>query len=213
MTKFCTCPVGAEINDIPLSACPEDFGQIQKLIFQRIYSAGTTRNKFVIATNNPNLLASWTPLLAAADGTKVVQSPFIQNPTNEAGAKREYGGGNATLGGIPIIIGQEPGTFSAMILQSKQDTIEALKSYMCEEVGVYFVDEFGKIGGITDDLTTPTEVYPIPIRGLFVGDKKFGNLEEADSNSIEFYQLPNWSDKFYVIEPSDFNALTDLATP
>jgi len=213
MTKFCVCPVGAEIPDIPLSACPEDFGQIQKLILQRIYSTGATKNKFVIATANPNVLASWTPLLAASDGTKVVQTPFIQNPANEAGAKREYGGGNATLGGVPIIIGQEPGTFTALILQSKQDTIEALKSYMCEEVGVYFVDEFGKIGGLTDDVGTPTEFYPVPIRSLFIGDKKFGNLEEADSNSIEFYQLPNWSDKWHVVEPTDFNALTDLVTP
>jgi len=213
MTKFCECPVGASINNVPLSDCPEDFGQIQKLIFQRVFSTGTTKNKFVIATSNPNLLASWTPLLAAADGTKVVQSPYIQSPANESGAKREYGGGNATLGGIPIVIGQEPGTFTAMILQSKQDTIKALKSYMCENVGVYFVDEYGKIGGLTDDIDTPVDFLPVPIRGLFVGDKKFGNLEEADSNAIEFMTLPNWSDNFHVVVPTDFNALTDLVNP
>lgn len=215
MTKFCNCPVGAAITNIPLSDCPEDFGQIQKLILQRVYSTGTTKNKFpaVAGATSPVLLASWTPLLAASDGTKVVQTPYIQSPANEAGAKREFGGGNATLGGIPIIIGQEPGSFTAMILQSKQDTIKALKSYMCENVGVYFVDEFGKIGGLTDDIDNPAEFFPIPIRGLFVGDKKFGNLEEADSNGIEFKTLPNWSDNFYVVSPTDFNALVDLATP
>lgn len=215
MTKFCNCPIGAAINNIPLNECPEDFGQIQKLIFQRIYSSGTTLNKFTTLSGvgAPDLLASWTPLLSAADGTKVVQSPYIQNPTNEAGAKKEFGGGNATLGGIPLIIGQEPGTFTAMILQSKQDTIKALKTYMCENVGVYFVDEYGKIGGLTDDINNPAEFLPVPIRGLFVGDKKFGNLDEADSNSIEFMTLPNWSDNFHVITPTDFNALVDLATP
>lgn len=215
MTKFCTCPVGASINNVPLDDCPEDFGQIQKLIFQRVFSVGTTKNKFTTLSGlgAPDLLASWTPLLAAVDGTKVVQSPYIQSPANEPGAKREYGGGNATLGGIPIIIGQEPSTFTAMILQSKQDTIKALKSYMCEKVGVFFVDEYGKIGGLTDDIDSPAEFFPVPIRSLFIGDKKFGNLEETDSNSIEFMTLPNWSDNFFVVTPTDFNALTDLATP
>ena len=91
MTKFCNCPVGASINNIPLSDCPEDFGQIQKLILQRVFSSGTTKNKFstLSGAGAPDLLASWTPLLAAADGTKVVQTPFIQSPANEAGAKRE----------------------------------------------------------------------------------------------------------------------------
>lgn len=214
MTKFCECPLGAEINDIPLNECIEDFGQIQKIIFQRIFSTGTTKNEFPeTGIGEPRLIASWTPLLAAADSTKVVQSPFISSPASESGAKREYGGGNATLGGIPIVIGREPSTFVAEILQSKQDTIEAMKDYMCDNVGVYFVDSYGKMAGLTDDVTTPTKVYPIPIKALYVGDKKFGGLEEPDKNAIEFYLEPNWSDKFFVFIPTDFNALYDLVTP
>ena len=213
MTKICNCPQAAALANVPISDCPEDFGQIQKIIFQRIYSSGTTKNKFTIASANPNVLASWTSLLAAEDGTKVVQSPFISSPENEAGAKREFGGGNQTLNGIPIPVGQEPGTINAIIYQASQDTIEALKGYQCENVGVFFVDEYGRIAGIVDDKEAPTEFYPIPIESLFIGDKKFGGIEEPDSNALEFYQPPNWSDKFEIVVPTDFDALNDLATP
>lgn len=213
MGLLCNCPAAAAIGDVPISECPEEFGQIQKVVFQRVFSTGTTKNAFVIATNAPDVLASWTPLLAAADGTKVVQSPFIQAPTNEAGAARTYGGGNETLGGIELVIGREPSTFTANILRSNQETIKALKEYQCENVGIYLIDEYGRIGMIADDVTTPTEYYPIPISGLFVGDKVLGGLESPDMNVVSWSFYPNWSDNLKIITPTDFNALTDLATP
>jgi hypothetical protein len=213
MSLLCNCPAGAALADIPISECPESFGQVQKVIFQRIFSTGSTKNSFVAATADPKLKASWTPLLAAADGTKVVQSPYIQAPTTEAGAAKTYGGGNETLGGIEIIIGREPTSFTGNILRSTQDTIAALKTFMCETVGVYLVDEFGRIGALVDNRTTPTEYSPIPIQGLFVGDKSLGGLEAPDMNVVSWKFFPNWSDNLVILTPTDFNALTDLATP
>jgi hypothetical protein len=207
---LCTCPVGDELVDIPVENCPESLGQVQKLLFQRIYSSGSTKNKFTIASANPNLLASWTALTGASDGTKITVSPFINQPETEAGAPREYGGGNATLGGIPIILGSEPTTFTCMLLQAKQTIIKAMKEYSCENLGVYLVDEFGKIGGIADDNGTPTEFYPIPVNQFFVGDKTLGGYEAPDSNTLQFSFLPNWSNEFYLVSPSDFDPLTEL---
>lgn len=213
MSLICNCPVGASLPNIPLSDCPESLGQIQKAVFQRVFSSGTTKNGFAVATADPKLLASWTPLLAATDGTKVVQSPFLENPVTEPGAKREFGGGNATLGGIPIVLGAAHTKFTAVINRSKQDAIAALKSLACENVGVFLVDENGYIAGIADDLSAPANVYPIPIRSLFVGDKKLGGFEEVDSNVIEWNFKPNWSDNLYIFKPTDFDPLTDLVTP
>lgn len=213
MSLLCNCPAGAALSNIPISECPESFGQVQKVIFQRIFSTGSTKNSFVAATADPKLKASWTPLLAAADGTKIVQSPYIQAPTTEAGAAKTYGGGNETLGGIEIIIGREPTSFTGNILRSTQDTIAALKTFMCETVGVYLVDEFGRIGALVDNRTTPTKYFPIPIQGLFVGDKSLGGLEAPDMNVISWKFFPNWSDNLVILTPTDFNALTDLATP
>lgn len=213
MGLLCGCPAGAEIPDIVIETCFEDIGQVQKLVFQRIYSTGSTKNSFTIASANPNLLASWTPLLAASDGTKVVQTPFLSQPETEPGAARKYGGGNATIGGIEIIVGREPTTFTGMYLRTSQKSIKDMKAMMCETVGVYLIDEFGRIIGISDDIDSPTIFYPIPIQGLFIGDKKLGGLEEPDSNVIEFGFYPNWSDNLHVVTPSNFDALTALVTP
>src|SRR3990172_7114077 len=105
MSLLCNCPAGAALASVPLSECPESFGQIQKVIFQRIFKTGSTKNEFLVASALPTVLASWTPLLAVADGSKVVQSPYIQAPTTEPGAAKTYGGGNETLGGLELIIG------------------------------------------------------------------------------------------------------------
>jgi len=213
MSLLCNCPVGPTLTDIPVDLCPSSLGQVQKVNFQRIYSSAGTKNSFVAATADPKLKASWTAVLSAKDGTKVVPSPYLNAPTTEAGAARTYGGGNETLGGVEIIIGREPTSFTANILRVAQNTISALKSYMCENVGVYLVDEFGRIACLADNVTTPTAYYPIPIYSLFVGDKSLGGLEAPDMNVISWKFFPNWSDNLVIITPTDFNALTDLVNP
>lgn len=210
---LCTCPLGTEITDIYIADCPEDIGQIQKLVVQRVYASAGTKNKFTIASANPNLLASWTTLLAASDSTKVVQTPYLTNPVVEPGAPRTYGGGNATLGGVEEIVGREATLFTASFLRASQRSIKDLKEIMCETVGVYMIDEYGRIIGISDDIASPTEFYPIPVHGFFVGDKKLGGLEEPDMNELRFYMHPNWSDNLHIVTPTNFDALTELVTP
>lgn len=209
MTLLCNCPLDAAVADIPLNQCIEDLGQVQKAVLQRVFSAGGTKNTIA----DPTAKAEWTVFLAAADGTKAVQTPYLSAPETEPGAARTYGGGNATLGGIEIPIGREPTAFTGSILRSPQDTIAALKKYQCENVGVYLIDEHGRIGCLADDIENPTTYYPIPVSGFFVGDKKLGGLEEPDMNAIMWKFFANWSDNFVIVTPSDFNALTDLVTP
>lgn len=209
MSILCTCPQAAAISDVPITDCPDEMGQIQKVILQRVFSTGSTKN----AIADPTLLASWTPLLASATGTKAVQTPYLHGPATEPGAARTFGGGNATLGGIELIVGREATAFTANFMREHQKTIKALKEYQCENVGVWLVDEFGRIGCLVDDHDTPTEYYPIPVSGLFVGDRNLGGLEEPDMNAIMWKFFPNWSDMMVIVTPSDFNPLTELATP
>lgn len=204
---ICKCPRGAALPDIPAVTCPESFGQIQKVAFVRLYKTDGTKNKFVIASDI-KLKASWTPLLMAADDTKVIISPYIQAPTAEAGAARTFGGGNDTLGGIEEIIGREATPFTGVIRKAPQTVIKALKDMQCESIGVYLFDENGAIGAIAG--TTEGDYFPIPIRSFFVGDKTLGGFEAPDSNAIQWSFLPNWSDDLKLIAPTDFNPLTDL---
>lgn len=198
--------------DIPVSNCPESFGQIQKVAFQRLYKSTGEKNSFT-TTAGIGKKASWTPLLSADDDTKIVISPYIQAPTAEAGAARTFGGGNETLGGVEEIVGREPTPFTGVMRKLPQKIIKALKELQCESwgdnLGVYLFDENGAIGAIQDAKTATTH-YPIPIRSLFIGDKTLGGYEAPDSNNIQWVFLPNWSDDLAIIAPEDFNPLTDL---
>ena len=204
----CGCPAGAHIADLEIKECKESMGQLQKVLFQRIYKTAGTKNTI----EDPTKKASYSTLLSAADGSKVTVSPYIQGPTTEPGAARTFGGGNQTLGGIEITIGREPTTFSGVIYQESQKTISQLKQYSCEDIGVYLIDENGNIGCLVDNMDEPTKYMPIPIGKFFVGDKKLGGFEEPDSNTIEWSFYPNWSDNLYIIrrDAMDFNPLTDL---
>lgn len=205
---ICSCPSSTAIPTIPQMTCAQNFGQIQKLIFQRIYSSGTTKNSFT----SSDILekASWTALLSAADGTKVTVTPFVEAPTSEGGDAITYGGGNDTLGGVVRTIGRNPVTMTFALNTYLQSIISEMKKLQCEEnLGVYLVNGDGQIMAIQDS-TTATTHYPIPIRNLFVGDMMPGGLSNPDTNTLSFSFFPNWSDNAVALTPADFNPLTDL---
>lgn len=204
----CGCPAGAHLADLSIAECKESLGQIQKVIIQRIYKSSGEKN--MIPTASIKTKAAMTALASASDGTKIIISPYIQNPATEPGAARTFGGGNQTLGGIEIVIGREPTTFSGIIYQESQSTIKTMKEYSCETIGVYLIDENGNIGALKDK--DGENYMPIPIGKFFVGDKKLGGFEEPDSNTIEWNFYPNWSDDLEIIKAAvlDYNPLTDL---
>ena len=203
----CQCPAGASIPSVPNASCPQDFGQIQKIIFQRVFSSGTTKNSMTQA--NAKLLATWTPLFSAADGTKAVITPYVEAPTADGGDAITYGGGNDTVGGATKVIGTNPTNMTFALRQIVQSIAKALKGLMCElSLGVYFVNGDGQIMGKANG---ESGFSPIPIQTLFVGDLKLNGLETPDENALSFSLPANWSDDVVIITPTDFNPLTDLA--
>lgn len=205
----CGCPAGNHLNDLEIAECKESFGQIQKVIIARIFSSAGTKNELSKATVTKK--ATMTPLFAASDGTKLIVSPYIQNPTTEPGEARTFGGGNQTLGGVEIVIGREPTNFTGIIYQEAQSVIKTLKSYSCEKIGVFLIDENGNIGAI-DEVGNGENYLPIPVDKFFVGDKNLGGYEEPDSNTISWSFYPNWSDNLVLIKADtlNYNPLTDL---
>lgn len=212
MSLICQCPAAAAISTIPNVVCPENFGQIQKVAFQRLHKADGTKNSF---TNTASILlkASWTALLSAADGSKVVVSPYINAPADSGGDARRTGGGNDDLGGISEVLGGNPVQFDGSMRSVPQNVIKIMKELECEanagNLGVYLFDENGKIEAIQDE-TTETTYYPIPIRSLFIGSKIHGNFDAKDSNAISWLYPDNYSDNLKIVSPTDFNPLTDL---
>lgn len=212
MSLICQCPANTAISTIPAVTCPENFGQIQKVAFQRLKKADGTKNSFTSAASIL-LLASWSALLAAADGSKIVVSPYINAPADSGGDARRTGGGNDDLGGIPTVLGGNPVQFDGSLRSIPQSVIATMKELQCEaqagNLGVFLFDENGKIEAIQDG-TTPTTYYPIPIQSLFIGSKIHGNFDAKDSNAISWMYPDNYSDNLAIVTPTDFNPLTDL---
>ena len=212
MSLICQCPAAAAITTIPAVTCPENFGQIQKVAFQRLRKADGTRNSFT-STASILLKASWTALLAAADGSKIVVSPYINAPADSGGDARMTSGGNDDLGGIPEVLGGNPVQFDGSMRSVPQSVIKTMKELQCEanagNLGVFLFDENGKIEALQDQ-TTATTYYPIPIRALFIGSKIHGNFDAKDSNAISWQYPDNYSDDLAIVTPTDFNPL-DLA--
>ena len=217
MSLVCQCPAAAALTTIPNVQCAENFGQIQKVAFQRLRKADGTRNSFT-STADIKLKASWTALLAAADGSKIVVSPYINAPADSGGDARLTSGGNDDLGGVQEVLGGNPVQFDGQLRSIPQSVIKVMKELQCEanagNLGVFLFDENGNIQAVQDQ-TTATTFYPIPIRTLFVGSLIHGNFDAKDSNAISWQYPDNYSDDLAIVKPTDFNPLTDLipATP
>ena len=204
--SMCSCPAGAALPQIPNASCPQDWGQTQKIIFQRIFKTAGTKNSFT-SSSDIKQLSSWTALFSASDGTKCVITPYVEAPTSDGGDAITFGGGNDTVGGTTKVIGRNPVNMSFVMRQMTQDVIKALKGLQCEdELGVYLVNGDGQILALS---SADNEYTPIPIRSLFISDLKLMGLDNPDENALSFSFLPNWSDDAKVVTP-DFNPLTDL---
>lgn len=209
---LCQSSALSVLEALPIDVC-QNIGQIQKIIVQFTYASVGVLNKFVIATEDPTLKATWDAAKAAVDSTKVVITPFIAEPENEAGELRRYGGGNATPGGVEIILGTDAAPFTAKFLHKDQAAIKEMKKWNSLDISVYLVNEAGQIIGLSQDSSVAaTEFRGIPLypNTFFVGDKVLGGYEGVDYNPIEFQFPPNWSDNLTVVTPADFSALSEI---
>lgn len=83
------CPAATTLPTIPSVGCAMRFGQIQKIIFQRIYKTAGTLNSITgvttgsATTGDATLLASWTALKAKTDGEKISVTPYVEEPTSD----------------------------------------------------------------------------------------------------------------------------------
>ncbi len=199
LTNQC-CPAATSLPTIPAESCAKRFGQTQKVIFQRLYD-GSTRNGIADGSSagQAGLLASWTALKAATDGTKIAVSPFVENPTPDGGDAKTVGGGNESLNGAERVIGSNPVGMAFRLNNKNQAIIAELKKLECEalanNLGVYLVNENGQIMGRKETANGTDTWYPMPIQTLFVSDLMPGGLDADDYNDMSFKFVPGYSDK------------------
>lgn len=180
--------------------CGIRYGQVQKVAFTRVGNLFSNANPITD-------LASWTAFLAAEDSTKIVITPYVEAPTMEGGDEKTFGGGNATLDGIIMVLGSQPIRMSFALRNYPQTIISALKVLMrIKDLGVFLFNDNGGIICLQEGGT----YLPIPIRALFVGDLILSGRTQPDRNTMKFSFKSNYSDKLVVVKP-DFSPINDLA--
>lgn len=183
-----------------LYPCPQEFGQIQKIIVWR-------RGNSIASVATAIISTTWTTLLTATGNTKALVMGFVIGKLTP-GEAREAGGGNETKDGIPKVIGGQPTVYEGYIHNADQDQIKALKKLMAETLDAVFVNENGQFGYLdTKFQSTTPGFYGSPIDGLFIGDLEMGDFDGIDRNKVMFRLPSNWSDNFEISAATNF-ALT-----
>ena len=194
MSKTVTCPVVATMGSVvtSLTDCPNEFGQIQKLVFWR-------RGQSLDAAASAVSATVWTAYLAATGDTKMLVSPLCTAviPPSEV---REVGSGNEVLHGIPRNIGSQPSKVEGRIWQTDQDTITALKAIKDEYLSVMFINESGQLMYRLDD----SAVKGFNIHSLWISDMATGSFSDGTYNLFSFFLEPNWSDYARVTAATTF---------
>ena len=192
------CPTN--LPPIPNMTCGIRYGQVQKVAFTRVGNLFSNANPITD-------LASWTAFLSAEDSTKIVVTPYVEAPTMEGGDEKTFGGGNATLDGIIMVLGSQPIRMSFALRNYPQTIISALKVLTkIKDLGVFLFNDNGGIICLQEGGT----YLPIPIRALFVGDLILSGRTQPDRNTMKFSFKSNYSDKLVVVKP-DFSPINDLA--
>lgn len=209
MLAFCECPQPAAIGAIPAFTCGEDFGQIQKFVFQRRQANPSFPTFNTAGVGDASLLASWTPLKAAADSTKVVATPFFEAFTiPPVDAITEGGDDNTTLDGVAVVVGQTTPVGVGNFRSLPAAIFAALKLYNCEpDLTVFMISEFGKIIGQSPD---GVKFTGIPVSEFFIGDKGVQGKNTQDKYNFRLAFRAGWSETIKIVNPADFDARYDL---
>lgn len=203
-TSLFNCPPPAELPDIPDFTCPEAWDQIQKFAFQRIQATPSFTATTIKAA------ATWTPLLAASDDTKIVITPYIPGVVIPPGEiLKEGGNDNTTLNGIPRINGLG---FVAVTSQTQNIPAAirtALQSFVSESaiqpgftnIWMYMFNRFGQIIANADG-------SGIPVYNILGGDVGTEGFNRPNMMNFGFDLAPGWSKTATLFTPTvPFNPL------
>ena len=203
------CPLPTVITSLTAVTCAEHYGQITRIIFQRLGTSFPAAS----GVGGIELIASWTPLLIAADSTKVQASPICENvelPMSEA--ITDGGDDNSTPFGQSLVVGagkvdltgRHRGLPSVQKMELEQFVSE---SSVYGQLGVYLVNEHEQI--ICNNLVG-TELSPFPITGYFISSTGSEGFNSHNFNKFQWAMKSNWSDYAKIETPTDFAPNTDL---
>jgi hypothetical protein len=204
------CPLPAELTDIPSFDCGVRFDQIVKMAFQR------EGNSFPSLSGSGGITvqASWTPLLAASDDTKIVVSNYFAGlviPGSEG--QFEGGNDNTTISGVRLYKGENGVTVTGVMRNLPSDVRAALRAYSQESLSsigatnltAYFFTRPGLEKIIA--LKVGTTYKGIPIYNFRIASPDSQGFNADNIINFSFDLLPDWDENVEVLSPA-FNPLS-----
>lgn len=202
------CTLPAALGDITQPECEFNFEQIVRLLFQRRQPSATPS----FATDTAfKALATWTPLLAATDDTKIVASPLFAGMTfPPSEGLFEGGNDNTTISGVEIYKGEGQvkvtGTFTglspAIAEELRSFSRESQASLGVSNLTVYMPNRLGEV--VHDNAYHGVPIYNFRLSS--VGSEGYG----AKNKHTFSFSLPGDWDKNIGMTKPTFNPLTDL---
>jgi hypothetical protein len=196
--KRCDCPVPTVAASLPtIDPCPTDTGQIQRLIF---VDRGT---EYPIASLTSETFWSDKQISTAAND-KAIFTPLIGNPEFEPGDALEFGGGNETINGIPLIVGNDPTTFNFRFYSPQKGMIKALKVLTCRQIDVFMLNENNQCAYNEKTTTTATG---FPVQSFNIMDLRPGGYSEPDYHAARLSLEEDWSDDYALTAQFDWDPM------
>lgn len=209
MNDLFTCPNPTALAAAPNPSCPVRFDQIQKMGIRRISGAAA------LTTTTVLVAATITPLLAAADNTKLLITPWLANfiiPNSEP--LKEGGNDNTTINGIPKLNGLGFVNVTFQMKNVEAATAQAMRALASESAnsvaGTTNLEGFffPKDGRIVVDNPSSTNVVGFKLYNFIVSDVGTEGLNKDNNFNCSFDLEPMWSKTFKVLTPTDWNPLS-----
>ena len=195
-----SCPQTMASISPSLGSCAFKPGQIYRILFQKVFLTGSTKNGVALADADD--VATFSALLALATEAKAIATGIVGGGKVTAGQVKEFGGGNETPGGAPIPMGKGASKFEGKMYQAIPTAIAELKKLeSVEGLGVYFVTHNNKVIGKKETISSVDKLLPIPLESFpYFQDTQFGELENPSENVFGFYLPENWSDTMEIVD-------------
>lgn len=201
MPTLCSCPNPTSLETIADFDCNLDFSAIAKIIISR-------KRVFQSAVQPPtvallNTLSEWTATLAAADDTKTLVSPGVDEIENVPGDPI-----TEELTNRNIVIGLNDTVFTGLLAGAPGATVASWKKLSCEKIlYVMFITKDGQIIHALNG--TEPEGFKISNNSFFMLDLELIK-QTVNKNRLGFMLEAGWSDTATLTDITGFDALIDI---
>ncbi len=181
------CPPATALTAIPNQDCGIRFDQIQRIAFQRKQATPS----FTAASIK--VQATWTPLLAATDATKIVLTPRMAALTISGGEPLYEGGNdNSTINGVRQLRGIGASNLSGNLQDVRGTILAAIRALVNESSGdsniwAYFINIYNQIIAESDGAG-------IDVSNIIAGDPSSAGFGAPNISLFSLELPPGWFD-------------------